>query len=397
MRGEGVWLFDEQGRQYLDCYNNVACVGHCHPRVTNALCTQARLLNTHTRYLHEEVVKYTERLANSFPDKLEVCFLVCTGSEANELAMRIARSVTGKQGAIVMENAYHGNTILINEMSTCFSAPNQRPSYIAAVEPPNTYRGPFGPGEDAGGQYAGLVDAAIAKLQGNGEGVAAFMCDMIFDSQGTLEAPVDYFHRVYASVRAAGGLCIADEVQSGLGRTGDLWGFEHYGVVPDIVTLGKPMGAGHPLAAVITSRDIAEQFARSNVYFNTFGGNPVSAAVGNAVLDVIEDENILANVQDVGTYLRAGLEGLATRSPAIGNIRGRGLFLGVELVKDRASKTPDSLKAVRIAEQMREEGILVGATGRYGNVIKFRPPLIFSRDNADLFLRVLDRLLVADA
>ncbi|MCY1294750.1 2,2-dialkylglycine decarboxylase [compost metagenome] len=363
--------------------------------MVNALSNQARLLNTHTRYLHTEVVKYAERLTASFPEKLDVCFLVCSGSEANELAMRIARSISGKRGSIVMENAYHGNTILINEMSTCFSTLAQRPPYIAAVEPPNTYRGPFGPGDDAGERYAGLVDAAIAKLQSNGEGVAAFMCDMIFDSQGTLEAPVDYFQRVYASVHAAGGLCIADEVQSGLARTGDMWGFEHYGVVPDIVTLGKPMGAGHPLAAVITSREIAEQFARSNIYFNTFGGNPVSAAVGNAVLDVIEDEDILGKVRDVGAYLRAGLEQLARRQPAIGQIRGRGLFIGVELVTDRASKAPDSEKAVKIAEQMRYEGVIVGASGRYGNVIKIRPPLVFSRDNADLFINVLDALLTA--
>lgn len=393
VRGEGVWLFDEQGRKYLDCYNNVPCVGHCHPRVVNALCTQARVLNTHTRYLHEEVVVYAERLANSFPDKLEICFLVCSGTEANELAMRIARAVTGKQGSIVMEGAYHGNSILVNEMSTCFSAPDQRPPYIAAVEPPNTYRGPFGPSENAGQQYAGLVDAAIDKLQGNGEGVAAFMCDMIFDSQGTLEAPVDYFQRVYSSVRAAGGLCIADEVQSGLTRTGTQWGFEHYDVVPDIVTLGKPMGAGHPLAAVITTREIAEKFAQRNVYFNTFGGNPVSAAVGNAVLDVIEDEKILENVREVGAYMRTGLDELYARHPAIGNIRGRGLFLGIELVIDRTSKTPDSPKAVKIAEQMRKQGILIGASGRYGNVIKFRPPLTFSRENADFLLSEVNKLL----
>jgi 4-aminobutyrate aminotransferase-like enzyme len=397
VRGEGVWLFDELGRKYLDCYNNVACVGHCHPKVVKALCAQAQILNTHTRYLHEEVVKYAERLANSFPDTLEVCFLVCSGTEANELAMRIARSITGHQGAIVMEGAYHGNSILINEMSTCLSTPDQRPPHIAAVEPPNTYRGPFGPGENAGQQYAGLVDAAINQLQGNGQGVAAFMCDMIFDSQGTLEAPEDYFRHVYHSVRAAGGLCIADEVQSGLFRTGTQWGFEHYGVVPDIITLGKPMGAGHPLAAVITTREIAEKFARTNAYFNTFGGNPVSAAVGNAVLDVLADEHVQDNVLTTGAYMREGLINLAKRHPAIGDIRGRGLFLGIELVTDRISKSPDSPKAVRIAEQMRGEGILIGVSGRHGNVIKFRPPLTFSRENANFLLMVLDKLLAANA
>ncbi|MFV0278267.1 MAG: aspartate aminotransferase family protein [Parahaliea sp.] len=393
VRGEGALLYDVAGRAYLDCYNNVASVGHCHPRVTAALCQQAQTLNTHTRYLHQEVVNYAERLAATFPEGLDMCLLVCTGTEANELAMRIARAVTGRRGAIVMENAYHGNSTLVNELSTLATPRDKRPPYITAVEPPNTYRGPFGPGEQAGKQYADLVDDAIATLEANGEGVAAFVCDTIFDTQGTLEVPRDYFTAVYSKVREAGGLCIADEVQAGLARTGEMWGFEHYGVVPDIVTLGKPMGDGHPIGVVVTRRDILEQFTRDNFYFNTFGGNPVSAAVGNAVLDVLQDEGIVARVRDVSAYLRRALQALADRHPTIGDVRGRGLFLGVELVLDRETKAPASTLAASVAEAMREQGVLIGVTGRHGNVIKIRPPQVFSRANADTLIAARDRVL----
>ena len=397
VRGEGAWLYDQDGRRYLDCYNNVASVGHCHPRVVAAICRQAGLLNTHTRYLHEGIVDYAERLAGKFPGKLDVCLFVCTGTEANELALRIARAVSGKTGAVVMENAYHGNSVLMNELSTCVSEPGSRPPHVAAVEPPNTYRGPFGPDPGAGARYASLVDGAISQLNDSGGGLAAFLCDSIFDSQGTLEAPPDYFARVYDQVRSAGGLCIADEVQAGFGRTGTWWGFEHYDVVPDIVTLGKPMGAGHPMGAVVTSREILEQFSQRNVYFNTFGGNPVSAAVGNAVLDVFEDEALLDHVRNVSPYLRAQLQQLQQRHRLIGDVRGRGLFMGIELVGDRDNKVPDRNTALAVAEQMRDHGVLVGATGRHGNVIKVRPPLPFCVDNVDFLVEKLDRVLSARA
>lgn len=394
VRGEGVWLYDQRGRRYLDCYNNVASVGHCHPRVVNALCNQARQLNTHTRYLHSTVVDYAEKLAASFPGKLDACLFVCTGTEANELAMRIARAVSGKQGAVVMENSYHGNSNLINEMSTALVPIETRSPHVAAVEPPNCYRGPFR-GEDAGERYAALVDEAIARLQDNGSGIAAFMCDSIFDTQGVLEAPADYFQQVYRRVREAGGLCIADEVQAGLARTGKMWGFEHYGVEPDIVTLGKPMGDGHPIGAVVTRWDILDHFCRSNIYFNTFGGNPVSAAVGNAVLDVVHEEGLLTQVDEVGAHLRRQLEALRARHPLVGDVRGLGLFLGVELVRDRDSREPATQAALAIAERMRDEGVLIGATGRHGNVIKIRPPLVFSREHADHLVDKFDLLLAA--
>jgi 4-aminobutyrate aminotransferase-like enzyme len=394
VRGEGVWLFDRRGRRYLDCYNNVASVGHCHPRVVDALCRQARQLNTHTRYLHAEIVRYAERVVAMFPDGLDVCYFTCTGSEANELALRIARALTGRSGIVVMENAYHGNANLANEVSTCLPAPHGRPAYVAAVEPPNVYRGPFRDRERAGGQYAALAGDAVDALESQGAGLAAFLCDSIFDTQGTLEAPLDYFERVYTRVRASGGMCIADEVQAGLARTGNqMWGFGHYGVIPDIVTLGKPMGAGHPVAGVVTTREIAKEFSRRNVYFNTFGGNPVSAAVGNAVLDVMEEERLQENVCDVSAYLRRGLEELSQRHELIGDVRGRGLFFGIELVASRGTLEPAPAQATDVAERLLGEGILIGATGRHGNVIKVRPPLVFSRHDADFLLERLDAVL----
>lgn len=394
VRGRGVFLYDTENREYLDCYNNVASVGHCHPHVVKALCEQAQELNTHTRYLHNKVIQYADMLAGTMPGNLDICMFVCTGTEANELAMRIARTVTGNKGAIVMENSYHGNSTLISELSTITYSRNDRPDHVVTVEPPNTYRGSFPATEDSPGErYADLVDEAIDVLNSRDQRVAAFMCDTIFDTQGTLEAPPDYFEKVYAKVRAAGGLCIADEVQAGLSRTGKNWGFEHYNVIPDIVTLGKPMGDGHPVAAVVTTPEIAESFARTSFYFNTFGGNPVSAAVGTAVLEVIRDEAITDHVEKTGSYLRQQLEELAERHTIIGNIRGKGLFLGIELVTDRGTKEPANEIARDLPDRLREEGILIGLSGSLGNVLKIRPPLVFSRENADFLVRTLDRVL----
>lgn len=396
VRGEGVWLYDDRDNRYLDCYNNVASVGHCHPRVVEALHNQAGTLNTHTRYLSETVIGYAEKLAGLMPGELQVCLFVNSGTEANELAMRIARTVSGHNGAIVMEASYHGNSTLMNEMSTlAFPVPSERAPHVAAVEPPNTYRGPYRAGEHdyLGARYADLVDAAIDELQAREMGVGAFMCDTIFDTQGTLEAPKDYFQRVYQKVRAAGGLCIADEVQAGLCRTGRWWGFEHYDVIPDIVTLGKPMGDGHPLAMVITTEAIASAFAERAFYFNTFGGNPVSAAVGTTVLEVCEQEGLSANCAAVGGYLRQRLEQLAARQPLIGDVRGHGLFLGVELVEDRQSRHPATGIARQVPDAMKAQGVLMGISGRHGNVLKIRPPLTFNEDNADQLVDTMQRVL----
>ena len=394
VRGEGVWLFDEDDGRYLDCYNNVASVGHCHPRVVKALTKQASLLNTHTRYLHRNVLDYAEQLTDTMPDGLDVCIFVCTGTEANELAMRIARSVSGHNGAIVMEASYHGNSTLIAEMSTLAYPADERPAHVVAVEPPNTFRGPYRHGEsNLGEKYAALVSDAIGELERRGQKTAAFVCDAIFDSQGALEAPADYFKYVYKAVRAAGGVCIADEVQAGLARTGRMWGFEHYDVVPDIVTVGKPMGDGHPVAAVITSREFAETFWKRSIYFNTFGGNPVSAAVGKAVLDVIQDEDIVAHVYETGSFLRGRLDELAGRHAIIGDVRGKGLFQTIELVHDKDSLEPAADIASLLPDAMKEQGILIGLSGRYGNVLKIRPPLIFGQDNVDQLIESLEYVL----
>lgn len=388
VRGEGVWLWDASGRQYLDCYNNVASVGHCHPQVVAALSDQAATLNTHTRYLHENVIELSEKIASKMPGDLNVCMFVCSGTEANDLATRIARSVTGHQGMIVSEYSYHGNSTLVHALSTADS--DARPDWLALFEAPCSYRPAF-EGEDLVKAYVGSVRSAIADLKEKARAPAAIMIDSIFDCPGTVEAPKGYFQQVYAEVRGAGGLVIADEVQAGFCRTGHhWWGFEHDSVVPDIVTLGKPMGAGHPLAAVVTTPEIAEKFAATSDYFNTFGGNPVSAAVGKAVIDVIDTEDLLANVTDVGAYVKAGLKKLQGQHDIIGDVRGRGLFLGVDLVKDRALKTPDADAARKMANMMKDEGVLLSTHGRHSNVLKIRPPMVFSKDNADQLLSALE-------
>lgn len=395
VRGEGVWLYDSDGKQYLDCYNNVASVGHCHPYVVKALSGQAAILNTHTRYLHENVIHLAERLVDSLPDELDVCMFTCTGTEANDLAFRIARTVTGHKGAIVTEDAYHGNSSTVFALSTEDYPASERPAWLEAVEAPNQYRGRYrNGGPDSGLQYAALAGDAIDALGDRGIGPAMFICDNIFSSNGVLTPPPEYLQDVYRRVRAAGGLVVADEVQSGLCRLGDhTWGFEDSAVIPDIVTMGKPLGDGHPLAAVVTSKAIAEEFSRKYHYFNTFGGNPVSAAVGLAVLDVIEQENILNNVRDVGLYLLDGLKKLAQQYHWIGDIRGKGLFYGVDLVTDRNTRQPAAEEAARVREFLRENGVLLSTTGPYNNVIKIRPPLIFSKQNADFLIQVLIRAL----
>lgn len=394
VKGLGVWMWDATGKKYLDCYNNVASVGHCHPHVVEALHDQAGTLNTHTRYLHENVVNFSERLTATMPDKLSVCMVTCTGTEANDLAVQMARMVTGQQGCMVNEHAYHGNSTLVRALSTSARYSNDaRPSWLSVVEPPNSYRGPYRQGEgDLGLKYAGLVAGGITELESRGHALGAFMVDTIWDSNGALIAPQDYLKRTFEMVHDSGGLVIADEVQAGYCRTGEnWWGFEKYDVIPDIVTMGKPMGDGHPLAAVVTTPEIAAKFADHYGYFNTFGGNPVSTAVGLAVLDVIENEKLLANVQEVGQYLAPKLHALADKYEIIGNIQGVGLFWGLDLVSSRETREPLSEHHLRtITSDLAKEGILLGSTGRYENVLKIRPPLIFSRNNVDQLIQGLD-------
>ncbi|HUF97141.1 MAG TPA: aminotransferase class III-fold pyridoxal phosphate-dependent enzyme [Ilumatobacter sp.] len=391
VRGDGVWVFDADGRRYLDCYNNVPSVGHAHPRVVAALAEQAGLINTHTRYLHPMVVELAERLGGMLPGDLSVCYFVCTGTEANDLAVQIARVVTGNHGAVVTERSYHGNSDLVGKLSTDSYPAAERPEWLAVVEPPNTYRGPH---TSAAG-YVNEVALGIRELAVRGYTPAAMLIDTSWDSNGVLVAPAGYVADSVALVRRAGGLVIADEVQAGYCRLGThFWGHTRYDLEPDIVTIGKPMGAGHPVAAVVTTPQIAAEFARHRNYFNTFGGNPVSAAVALAVLDVIDDEQLLDNATRTGDVFRQRLDELANRHPIIGHVQGSGLFWGLDLVADRGTKQPIAYAdAKRIATELRHRGILAGVTGRYTNVLKLRPPLAFQPEHLDVLITELDDLL----
>ncbi len=395
VRGEGVWLYDHDGRRYLDCYNNVPSVGHCRPEIVDALSRQAATLNTHTRYLHHAIVEYAEMLADTLPGDLSVCTLVCTGTEANDLAYRIARAVTGNEGAICTHGAYHGNSTLVSELSPGFTRKRPKPDFVADVMPPDVYRGPYGSDDPHHiDKYVQLVDDAVDELADNGHEPAMMIIDSIYDAAGIHTPPPEYQQRVHKKVRSAGGLIVCDEVQSGLTRLGDnWWGFMDSAVVPDIVTMGKPMGAGHPLAVVVTTPEIAADFARESSYFNTFGGNPVSATVGKAVLDIVQRDGLLDNVRSSGTYLLDGLRRLAEKHALIGDVRGKGLFLAVDLVRDRNTREPAAEEARAIIERMREAGVLVALIGEKRNAIKFRPPLIFTTEHADIALNALDQAL----
>ncbi|HXK05681.1 MAG TPA: aminotransferase class III-fold pyridoxal phosphate-dependent enzyme [Verrucomicrobiae bacterium] len=371
-------MFDAEGRGYLDCVNNVSHVGHCHPRVAEAAARQMRTLNTNTRYLHEDLAEYIERLTATLPPPLTVAYLVCSGSEANELALRLARAHTGRDDVIVVDTAYHGNTNALIDISPYkFNGPGGRgkPAHVQVVPMPDVYRRPAcGPGE-------------VRDAVGRANGVAAFFCESALSCAGQIILPPGYLREAFATVREAGGVCVADEVQTGFGRAGShFWMFQTQGVVPDIVTLGKPIGNGHPMGAVITTPQIAASFANGMEYFNTFGGNPVSCAVGLAVLDVIRDEGLQENARETGEYLLAGLKDLAGGHPMIGDVRGQGLFIGIEFVRDRETREPAAEEAAAIVEDAREHGILLSTDGPFHNVIKIKPPLVFTRTDAALLL-----------
>jgi 4-aminobutyrate aminotransferase-like enzyme/Ser/Thr protein kinase RdoA (MazF antagonist) len=396
VRGEGVWLYDDSGRAYLDCYNNVAHLGHCHPNVVQAIARQSALLNTNTRYLHDAIIDYTERLARTLPKELDTFFVVCTGSEANDLALRMARTYTRRNDVLVLDWAYHGHTqalIDINPYKYKRRGGPGRPSFTHELPIPEVYRAPTaGTPEDVAHHFAGEAGRFISGLVSEGHAPAAFIAETIPSVAGQIFLPPGYLKEVYAHVRRAGGVVIADEVQVGFGRVGSsMWAFEEHGVVPDIVTMGKPIGNGHPLAVVAVRRDIADAFANGMEYFNTFGGNPVSCAAGLAVLETLEQENLLANASEQGGYLLEGITDLRSKYPAIGDVRGRGLFLGIEIVRDRSTKEHAGDVASMISNRAKELGILMGTDGPHDNVIKLRPPMIFEREHADLLLQVLDR------
>ncbi|OOW00017.1 aspartate aminotransferase family protein [Pseudomonas sp. SD17-1] len=391
VKGEGVWLYDADGKRYLDAYNNVASIGHCHPKVVEALYEQAKVLNTHTRYLHEGILDYAEKLLATFPPELDQVMFTCTGSEANDLALRIARQYTGGTGLIVTQLAYHGVTDQIAAASPSLGAGVPVGDFVRTVRAPDAYRLSA---ENVAQIFADDVRAAIADLRRCGIKPAALLLDGIFASDGVLSDPAGFLQQAVAVAREEGLLYIADEVQSGFGRTGShMWGYQRHGVQPDIVTMGKPMGNGQPIAGAVFRGEVLDAFGRTARYFNTFGGNPVSCAAANAVLDVIQGEGLMANCAAVGEYFKAGLQGLAERYPLIGDVRGAGLFVGVELVTDRASKAPATEATARVVNGMRERGVLISSAGPAANILKIRPQLIFQREHADLFVQTLEAVL----
>jgi 4-aminobutyrate aminotransferase-like enzyme/Ser/Thr protein kinase RdoA (MazF antagonist) len=398
VRGWMQYLYDDTGRAFLDVYNNVPLVGHSHPRVVQAVQRQVALLNTNTRYLHDNILRYAQRLTALLPAPLRVCFFVNSGSEANELALRLARTHTRREDIIVLEHAYHGHTSTLIDISPHkFSGPGgkgQKP-WVHVAPIADDYRGIYRRGEpDLGKKYAVHVAAILEKLQREGRGAAAFIAETLPSVAGQIVFPPGYLSEIYKSVRAAGAVCIADEVQVGFGRLGThFWGFETQGVVPDIAVFGKPIGNAFPLAAVVTTAEIAASFANGMEFFSTFGGNPVACAAGLAVLDVLEENQLQQNALKVGSEWLRDLRSLQAQYPLIGDVRGMGLFLGIDLVTDRDKRTPATAQAHYVVNRLRDLGILAGTDGPHHNVLKLRPPLIFSPSDASFFTSALASIL----
>ena len=392
-RASGPWLYSTDGHRYLDCYNNVPQVGHCHPHVVKAIARQAAALNTNTRYLYSNVLEYADRLTSKLAPHLSACIFVNSGSEANDIAWQMAKLITGKSGAVIMEDAYHGITDVIRQFSP--GRPGKRlPGFLKGLIVPDPYRGPFRSGDaDLTEKYAADADRAIAELAESRHGTAAFMIDSALCSSGVPDVPDGYMRAVEKKIRAAGGLMICDEVQSGLGRMGRWWGHEHHGVRADIVTMGKPVGNGHPLGVIVTTDEILNTFIDKTRLFSTFGGNAVACAAGNAVLDVIEQEELIARGKVVGDYLRRQISNLAARHELIGDVRGYGMVTGLEFVTDRGKRRPATKETARLLELMRQRYVLVGSEGRDANILKLRPSLIFQHKHVDLFIDALDRSL----
>lgn len=396
VRGEGVWLFDDRGQRFLDLYNNVPCVGHCHPHVVEALHRQAQTLNVHSRYLHEGVLDYAERLTGLHGPGLESVVFTCTGTEANEVALAIARAVTGGQGIICTDAAYHGNSAEVSKLTRVrLQPPDQRDPHVRAVPFPQRLR-PLADNlspEALADAYLAAVEEAIAGFRADGIPLAGMIVCSILANEGLPDIPAGYMRRAAELVRAAGGLFIADEVQAGFCRTGHWWGYQAEGFTPDIVSLGKPMGNGLPVAGVVASRQLMDTFRQRRRYFNTFAGSPLQAAVGMAVIDVIEQEELGHSAAQVGGYLQAEITKRQADCPQMADVRGQGLFLGMEWVTDRASNNPDPAGAAAVVDRLRHKGFLIGAAGVHNNVLKVRPPLVFQREHADLFLTALDEAL----
>ncbi|XP_033839091.1 ethanolamine-phosphate phospho-lyase [Periophthalmus magnuspinnatus] len=401
VRAKGQYMYDETCQRYLDCINNVAHVGHCHPDVVKAGAHQMELLNTNSRFLHDNIVLFAQKLQSTLPEKLSVCYFVNSGSEANDLALRLARQYTGHKDVITLENAYHGHVSSLIDISPYKF--HQMPDFevdpsVHVAPSPDVYRGKYRRDHpDPATAYANDVQDIIHTAEGKGRRIAAFIAESLQSCGGQVIPPAGYFQKVAEHVRKAGGVFIADEVQVGFGRVGShFWAFQLQGedFVPDIVTMGKPIGNGHPLSCVVTTKEVAEAFMKSGMeYFNTFGGNPVSCAIGLAVLEVIEKEDLQGNALRVGGHLCAVLEKHKKKHPLIGDIRGCGLFVGVELVRDQFKLTPATAEAQEVIYRLKEQHILLSADGPHRNVLKFKPPLCFTKEDVDLVVEKIDHIL----
>ena len=386
VRGEGQYLYDAEGLRYLDAVNNIQHVGHCHPKVVSAAMEQNTLLNTNTRYLDETIVRYAKLLTKKLPDGLDVCFFTNSGSESNDLALRIARCITGSKETIVLDGAYHGHLSSLIEISPYkHNAPGGEgpPDFVYSIPLPDSFRGIYR-GDNCTADYVNEVKKVIYKINDSSKTLSAFFVEALMGCGGQIVLPEGFLKKSFELVRNSGGLCIADEVQIGFGRMGtDFWGFETCGVIPDIVTLGKSIGNGHPLSAVVTTKEIADQFNNGMEYFNSYGGNPVSCAIGEAVLDVIEDEGLQENAEIVGSYLIEELFKLQSKYTFIGQIRGQGLFIGIELISNTDTLKPNKTLATKIENQMKNAGILISIDGPDHNVLKIKPPMVFNLENAN--------------
>jgi 4-aminobutyrate aminotransferase-like enzyme len=401
VRGSMQYLFDQTGRRYLDGYNNVPHVGHCHPEVVRAAAEQMALLNTNTRYLHESLEKFAQALTSTLPEPLRVCFFVNSGSEANELALRLARAHTHSIDMIVLDSAYHGNTTTLTDISPykAGGAGAPQPSWVHIAPLPDVYRGAHKSDDPrAGEKYARAMSEFIAQLALQRKGLCGFIAESCPSVGGQLLLPKGYLAAVYAQVREAGGVCIADEVQTAYGRLGQyFYGFEQQRVVPDIVVLGKPIGNGYPIGAVVTTADIAASFDDGREFFSTFGGSTVSCTVGAEVLQIVHKAHLQAHAEKVGTNLLARLRLLMERFALIGDVRGSGLFLGVELVRSRDTLEPAAQEATEIVNRMREAGVLIGTDGPFHNVLKIRPPMPFNAEDAETLVKCLNDALARSA
>ncbi len=383
VRGEGVYLQAADGTRYVDMYNNVPSVGHCHPHVVEAVSTQLGTLNVHNRYLHEAILEYGERLVATHHDGIENVVFSCTGTEANEVALMMARAATGGRGIICTDAAYHGNSTEVRRLNHCQSQSGD----IRSVPFPDLFRFQAqASGDDPLTYYIGRIEETIAGFKRDGIPFAGLLFCPIFANEGLPTVPDGYLVEAAQIVREAGGLFICDEVQAGLCRTGKWWGYETQGVAPDIVSMGKPLGAGMPLAATAGLRDLVENFRRKTRYFNTFASSPAQAAAGNAVLDVIESEQLLASIARVGSWLRSALVPFMEQCEPMADVRGDGLFVSLEWVKDRESREPDVAGALKVVHMLKDRGFLTSNAGAYNNIVKLRPPLVFAQENAEAFI-----------